>query len=244
LLGLLLLSAAAMLVPAIRRRQSSGPAPLLWTLLLLTLAYVVGVGGDHFPHGRFFIPILPPLVLLFAYGLRGVAATIQIVPKVAGWAAVGVGCAMLALSAVRNLQQFPPSDSRIPGRPIWGENSVALKNREVGYWLKANTPPDTVITTGIAGTLPYYSQRTVIDALGLNDLHIAHLSVPNMGSGDAGSEKTDPDYILDQRPDIIPFSTSGDFQPIPRFQAEYELIEVVGPEGRGIKLFVRQDRSR
>ncbi len=244
LLALLLLSAVALLTPAIRRRLSAGPAPLLWTLLLLTLAYVVGVGGDHFPHGRFFIPIIPPVLLLFAYGLRGVVAASQLLPKFIGWAAIGLGGAILALSIVRNVQQLPPSDSRIPGRPIWGENSVALKNREVGYWLNANTPPDTVITTGIAGTLPYYGQRTVIDALGLNDLHIAHLAVPDMGSGDAGSEKTDPDYILDQKPDIIPFSTSGDFQPIPRFQAEYELIEVVGPEGRGIKLFVRQDRSR
>jgi hypothetical protein len=244
LLALLALSAAALLIPAIRRRAAAGPAPLLWTLLLLTVAYVVAVGGDHFPHGRFFIPILPPLMLLFVYGLRSVVAARLLLPKLAGWAAVGLGGAILALSVVRNVQQFPPSDSRIPARPIWGENSVALKNREVGYWLFANTPPETVITTGIAGTLPYYSQRTVIDALGLNDLHIAHLSVPDMGSGDAGSEKTDPAYILDQKPDIIPFSTSGDFQPLPRFQAEYELIEVVGPEGRGIKLFVRKDRSR
>ena len=66
-----------------------------------------------------------------------------------------------------------------------------------------------MIATGIAGTLPYYSQRTVIDALGLNDLHIAHLEVETMGQGDAGSEKTDPHYILEQEPEIIPFSTSA-----------------------------------
>ena len=242
--ALLLISAAGLLIPALRRRFAPGPAPLLWTFLLLTIAYVVGVGGDHFPLGRFFIPALPPLALLFTHGLRSIIAGSQLVPKPAAWGVIGLGWAILALSSLRNVQQFPPSDSRIPARPIWGENSVALKNREVGYWLHANTPPETVIATGIAGTLPYYSKRTVIDALGLNDLHIAHLSVPDMGAGDAGSEKTDPLYILDQQPDVIPFSTSGDFQPLPRFQADYELIEVVGPEGRGIKLYVRKDRSR
>ncbi len=244
LLGLLGFSVLGWLVPALRRRVALGPIGLLWIFTLLTLAYVAAVGGDHFPNGRFFISLLPALMLLLTHGLRIIIALAEHVRTPLRWAGYAVGAALLALALQRNLQQYPATSSRIPARPIWGENSVALKNREVGYWLEQNTPPDTVIATGIAGTLPYYSQRTVIDALGLNDLHIAHLEVEDMGQGDAGSEKTDPHYVLSLKPQVIPFSTSGDFQPLPEFQANYELITVGGPEGRGIKLYVRKDWQR
>ena len=41
------------------------------------------------------------------------------------------------------------------------------------------------------------------DMFGLNDLHIGHLQVPNMGEKMAGHEKTDPEYVLDKQPDYM-----------------------------------------
>jgi arabinofuranosyltransferase len=127
---------------------------------------------------------------------------------------------------------------------VRGEYNVVEKNRELGLWLRDNAPADTVVATGIAGALPFYSGLHVIDTLGLNDLHIAHLEVAEMGAGIAGAEKTDVPYVLDQRPTYIPYSTSGTFQGYPRFKAEYELVEVRGPEGRAIKLYRRKDAAR
>jgi hypothetical protein len=118
---------------------------------------------------------------------------------------------------------------------------VALKNREIGYWFRFNTPPDTVVATAIAGAMPYYAERPVIDTLGLNDTYIAHLPVATMGQGVAGAEKTDLDYVLDRAPDYIPFATSGPYQELPRFEQAYELVRVRGPEGGEIELYHRKE---
>ncbi|NJP07797.1 MAG: hypothetical protein HC837_20345, partial [Chloroflexaceae bacterium] len=58
LVGLNLLG---LLWPLLRRRARPGPAPLLWLVVLLTGTYVTLVGGDHFPGGRFFVPVLPAI---------------------------------------------------------------------------------------------------------------------------------------------------------------------------------------
>jgi hypothetical protein len=220
-----------------------GPAPLLWLFLLLTCLYVTLVGGDQFPLGRFFVPILPPLMLLVTHGLVQAGALggalAQRWPR-ARYAPPALAGLALALLVWVNVSQLPRLDSRDPAGRIWGENSVALKNREIGWWFYRNTPPDTQIATAIAGALPYYAQRPTIDTLGLNNTHIAHLEIATMGQGIAGAEKTDLAYVLDQQPDYIPFSTSGSYQELPRFQQMYERITVRGPEGSEIILYRRR----
>src|SRR5262249_5654772 len=124
---------------------------------------------------------------------------------------------------------------------VWGENSVVEKNREIGIWMRQNTPPDTLIATGIAGALPFYAERPVLDSLGLNDLHIAHLDVPTIGQGVAGAEKTDNAYVLSRRPAYIPGNSSGTFADDPAFRNSYTSQFVRGPEGRGMRLFQRND---
>jgi hypothetical protein len=124
---------------------------------------------------------------------------------------------------------------------VWGENSVVEKNREIGLWLRQHTSPDALIATGIAGALPYYAERPVLDSLGLNDLHIAHLAVPTIGQGIAGSEKTDVGYVLGRRPAYIPYNTAGPFLGNQQFEPLYDLGYVHGPEGRWILLYRRVD---
>jgi arabinofuranosyltransferase len=45
----------------------------------------------------------------------------------------------------------------------------------VGGWMREHLPPDTLITVGAAGAVPYASGLPVIDAYGLVDPIIAHL---------------------------------------------------------------------
>lgn len=223
-------------------RRAAGRAALLWLFVLLTATYVTLIGGDHFPLGRFFVPALPALAMLITHGaivlwrLRPGAGRVprRLPPSLAGLVLAGL--------ALHWLLQLPASDSRTAGNAVWREHKVALKNAEYGYWLHDNTPADAIVATGIAGALPYYAERYVIDTLGLNDVYIAHLDVETMGQGVAGAEKTDINYVLDRRPDYIPFSTSGEFLPVERFEREYRLIEVAGPRGGTLQFFVRRDR--
>jgi hypothetical protein len=218
----------------------ASPAPLLWLFLLLTVAYVVAVGGDHFPLGRFFVPILPPLMLLLSYGALTAWELHSHLPRAVGPAAAAVAVLALLVILAGGVWQLPASDSRAAEQPVWREHKVTMKNIDVGHWLRRNTPPDTVVSTGIAGALPYYAERRVIDMLGLNDVYIAHLEVDTMGQGIAGAEKIDVGYVLDQQPDYIPFSSAGAFLDNERFRRSYELVEVRGPLGGDILLYQRR----
>ncbi|NOK61637.1 MAG: hypothetical protein GFH27_549313n45 [Chloroflexi bacterium AL-W] len=223
------------IMTARRRAAHVGAVGFLVLLLSIYTLYIIAVGGDHFPYYRFFVPLVPPLVLLAAVGVAHF--TRHLSPRL--MISVLVVCA--ALGVTWQAPQLYASRTLNTDGQVWGENSVVEKNREIGLWLGAHTTSDTLIATGIAGALPFYSERPVLDALGLNDLHIAHLEVPTMGQGVAGSEKTDVAYILSQRPGYIPHNSAGVFRGDPTFESMYESMTLRGPEGRGIKLYRRVD---
>jgi hypothetical protein len=225
-----------------RKAKDDNPTPasliahrssFLWLLVGIYTLYIIAVGGDHFPLYRFFVPLLPLLALLAALGLSHL---LLVWPRAAPLAAI-----LASLSVAWQTPQLYESRTLNAASQVWGENSVVEKNREIGLWLRQNTPPGTLIATGIAGALPYYAERPVLDALGLNDLHIAHLDVPTIGQGIAGSEKTDVAYVLGRRPAYIPYNTSEPFKANPAFAESYQLIVVRGPEGRGLRLYKRAD---
>jgi arabinofuranosyltransferase len=88
---------------------------------------------------------------------------------------------------------------------VRGDDESVWLWREMGWWLADHGQPGESMAAMGAGAIPYYSNRETIDLLGLNDKHIARLEVENMGSGVAGHEKKDPDYVLNQRkPTYIP----------------------------------------
>ena len=202
-----------------------GPAVYLGLLVTGYSLYIIVVGGDHFPFFRFFVPILPLLGLMAALGLRSVAS----------WLPAG-GVLLVVVGLAWHTPQLYKTYTLNPAEQVWRENSVVEKNREIGLWLKASTPPDTLIATGIAGALPYYAERPVLDTLGLNDLHIAHLQVPNMGEGEAGSRSPTSHMFLGRRPDYIPFNTAT-FIGVPEFERDYIRGIIHGPEGRCVRMF-------
>jgi hypothetical protein len=103
----------------------------------------------------------------------------------------------------------------------------------LGKYLKERAPVGSVLATDAAGALPYYSGLRTLDILGLANTTIAHRSVPELGSGVAGHEKSDPAYIVDQRPDYIstwidPNGGAGrGLSRVPGFDELYRLAAVV-----------------
>ncbi|MGD0766180.1 MAG: hypothetical protein ABR978_07735, partial [Dehalococcoidia bacterium] len=65
-----------------------------------------------------------------------------------------------------------------------------------------NVPSDYVVLVDAAGEIPYYSHLRAIDNLGLNDEVIAHTKTANPGSGTAGHERSNAEYVLSRRPDL------------------------------------------
>jgi hypothetical protein len=63
--------------------------------------------------------------------------------------------------------------------------------------------------------------------LGLNDAHIAHRELPDMGQGLAGHEKGDGAYVYARRPAFVQFGSSYGV-PQPVFRSDHELLAQSG----------------
>ncbi|UCC79354.1 MAG: hypothetical protein JSW64_13950 [Candidatus Zixiibacteriota bacterium] len=197
--------------------------------------YIILIGGDSMPAFRFFVYIMPVICLLSAmfialFGRRTMAFFIV---------------AVLAFNITMwNFVYFIPHIKK---------SRVAEFGREVGTWLAANVPGDAVIATNTAGSIPYYSGLKTIDMLGLNDPHIAHRRIPEIGTGWPGHEKSDGDYVLSREPDLIQFGSSlgrktpvfcGDYELFnnPEFRKKYVLKSIEMPSGNILHIYQRRDR--
>ncbi|MBC8076503.1 MAG: hypothetical protein H7Y32_10550 [Chloroflexales bacterium] len=199
------------------------------------LAYVVAVGGDWMYGYRFFVPVLPPLALLSVAGAAALFAGHAPVLRHAYVALVAV----VLIAAARI-----PDQSDSGGVALAPNDTVRFtrRYRAAGLLINGLTAPDASVAVEAAGALPYYAERPTIDMLGLNDAYIAHMPAQPSVAGVAGHEKIAPAYVLGRRPAIIPYYAARPYlTERPEFAANYRLEEFFGPEGGGIKLFVRND---
>jgi hypothetical protein len=180
----------ALLLPRPRLRND---AAYLLVLSAAMLAGVVYEGGDAFGHGRFVVPLLP---LLYLAGLAGFATLLDRLelPLTRGTLLVSTVLVLGALSL------FPGLREQI----ICRQTDDIAPRRALGEWFTANAPDDFTIAAYAVGALGYYTEQDVLDLLGINDVTIAHTNVPDFGSGIAGHEKYNHDYVLDiARPEVI-----------------------------------------
>lgn len=160
----------------------------------LYLAYLIYIGGDHFGP-RLALAVVAVLVMLSADALVEMAAALRRADVRAVIASVAVVCFFATtFHFARTMKAFSPDQILASVQPNW--------NR-LGLWLKENAPTQSVIAVDAAGAIPYFSQLRAIDMLGLNDLHIAHIDVPDMGAGKPGHEKFDSAYVYSRSPDWI-----------------------------------------
>jgi hypothetical protein len=183
-----------------RWQRRSAVVPLL---LVIYVAYIVAVGGDVFAHYRFFVPIVPALCAAAAAGMARFAGR-QFNMFAAGVAATLVFC-LTCVPMYRDQRQALPTIRLVNG----------LLELPCAAIVRNTTAADSVAAVGI-GLLKYYTNRRVIDLVGLADAHIAHRSVPHMGRGLPGHEKYDADYVLAQRPAYI-------FIPLKDFSLPWQL---------------------
>ena len=189
--GYWILPIAAAAFLAARRRLVA----LLATAAGALAALVVAVGGDGLPMYRFFVPVLGPLALLVGWGVYACLERVTRVglARAIAVAAIAAMAAYSALPAFRGSQyDYVQQDVREVG--AW---------RRIGVWFGEHAKPGETIAVIPAGAIPYFSRLRAIDMLGLNDLHIAHRDMPELGSGQAGHEKYDVEYVLGHRPEYV-----------------------------------------
>lgn len=164
-------------------------------------AACVFAGGDHFAGFRFLVPALAPIVVL-VIGLLvqppqpALRATPPF-PNARFALAVAVGV-LINLSVLK-----------VHGAG-WVREEVELARNwaNAGRWLADNTPPGATICVPVAGAIPYYARRPVLDMLGLVDRHIARAGKVAPDEP-AGHQRSDTEYVLSRAPEYIVYPSSG-----------------------------------
>jgi hypothetical protein len=189
-------------------------------LLVAThLAYMVYVGGDGLRFFRFLAYTVPLFAMLAAHGFAALAdvghrqprrparaAAVALTVLAVLWSSFdGVGTVLLP---GRFAWYEPHSQLHFPftangQRYDWFENYFVVRQELAARWLDAHTTGQATMAATPAGAIAYFSRLDVIDMLGLNDTHIGHMPVANMGGGRAGHEKGDGAYVLSRRPAYI-----------------------------------------
>ncbi|UCC64847.1 MAG: hypothetical protein JSV36_07340 [Anaerolineae bacterium] len=136
--------------------HSSYSVPLFW-LALTALVYALRLPVNY-QHGRYFIPIIPALVV---YGAGGTARLLRLVSGRRLWRVIGhslllATILLLLVFWVRGAQVYTADTGFIEGEMV-----------AVARWLKANTEPDALVAVHDVGAVGYFTQRQWLDLAGL-----------------------------------------------------------------------------
>jgi hypothetical protein len=155
----------------------------LVAVFLVYAAYIAYLGGDILPHYRFFVPVLPLVMVLAFAGIQRLRPAVRLTLVVLGL----VSTPLVAF----HYTDYITYDKDDAG------------NVRLGLLLKQNTPVAARVADSWAGTIFYYSERCGIDFLGKTDSHIAHMPVVSSGRK-PGHNKFDYDYSLGVlKPDLV-----------------------------------------
>jgi hypothetical protein len=168
----------------------------------LQTIYVVWLGGDHMPMGRFLIPAVPALTILVLEAIVEIVESVRRSHALAPQAATATAVLLCGLAAFSGLA--PVLVPRREPQSHVVETRLQTEHwTRAGHWFRAHLPPGTLLATDVTGAVAYYSQLPIVDMLGVNDRHIAHRRVEGMGRGTAAHEKSDFDYVLSRQPAVI-----------------------------------------
>jgi hypothetical protein len=170
------------------------------TISAIVFIYNMRMGGDIIFTGRFLVPLLP-LIYITIQELTRIAFSIrERFPSIALTRRI-----LLLICPVAFLILYTLGGARewsIAQKRAFEAKQMVAFNQWVANCIEVQTKPTDTIAVVAAGVIPYYTERTFIDMLGLNDAHIARNGTTHRECF-VGHQRTDVDYILDRKPEFI-----------------------------------------
>ncbi len=167
--------------------------------------YVLLVSGaDWMMFFRFLLPALPFLYLTVGFGVQEFSETFIATLRRPAAAAYFFSFCGLLLSVMF-------LTSTLTGRflheaPLHGMNVYTGGiHRSLGFWLKRNASPSSLIAVADAGAIPYFSELLTLDMSGLVDPYLARIA-PTEPRG----LRLDLDYVFKREPDFIQLYSATD----------------------------------
>jgi arabinofuranosyltransferase len=154
---------------------------------LIAVIYNLRVGGDIFGASRFFAYLVPLLLIVSLRTVYTVTKSHQSHAQLI--VTVTLFGAVVSLTGVHH------------GHMLNIGNGIPKPHTRIAVWLKQHSSPSARIAVQAAGTLPYYSNRYIIDLLGKTDPHVAH----TRGRKDdcPGHNKYDAKHSFSKKPDYL-----------------------------------------
>jgi tetratricopeptide (TPR) repeat protein len=165
-------------------------------------AYVVAIGGDVFFGSRFWLPLVPLGCSLVSLGALAAARALarRTTPRNAHALVAAFVVAISAINLSRNWESLQQE------RAVYQEHVDTLAS--IGRWLGERLGPEEAIALTPIGAVSYFSERPIIDMLGLADAEIARHPELVPGLADTWKErKYNAGSVLRRRPAVILFST-------------------------------------
>jgi len=146
------------------RKRRVEPSMLIGWIVLMFLAYWKDL-PYLYQNGRYMMPAIPAFLAL---GIFGAAAAGELVgrnvfPPSMRWRELIPPLVIMLVPVVQFVAGAGAS------REVYATACKYTDDRQVktGRWLRDNVPPDAIIATHDIGAIAYYSQRRVVDMVGL-----------------------------------------------------------------------------
>lgn len=169
-------------------------------VLLCYSGYILVSGGDIFPAFRHGVVI----IVLMAFTLIDVINYLwhHIPKRYFIYTTLPLSFSLIGYVSIACSQ--PENHKAKLERWEWDCKTIATEIHK--KWGKYH--PVIAVTT--AGCLPYFTQFSAIDMLGLNDKYLARQRPENFGHGTMGHELMNASYVLSRKPEIITFEIASD----------------------------------
>ncbi len=170
-------------------------------ICVIAIVYTAYVGGDFFPMQRFLIPSLAFWVLFLVELKRLPQVVNEKTEEEEKKKTTGPQMWVKAVAVMVFVNLMCVSVQNQLARHVY-ISGMTSEWSSLGKYFKARLPKDHQIAAIPIGALGFWSDRYILDMLGLIDLHIAHKEMKT-GKGVIGHEKYDTEYILSRRPHLI-----------------------------------------
>lgn len=179
-----------------------------YVLLGVYLVYLFVIGGDLPSWFRFYVPLLP-------LPLLGLAEVLVELGALAAGGRAGLARRSLAVfPTVALLGLAPLAWQRSEVDDVPDLKTAGLVSQGIISLLRATVPDSALIAGTAIGYGGYYTRYRIIDALGLNDAHIAHLPLRADPTRRFAHDKEDWFYVLSQAPDYLVTPYNGAAPPL------------------------------
>ena len=238
--------------------RKQGPQQPVWRAFALGAAlhsaYVVWVGGDFMVLSRFFVPVLPVLLLMaWEPCFQKPLSAAQRRRSLAPWGAA------LACMVLMQWNQFEPHEESRSTRQLIQQG---FKQRwlRLGEHFGAHFPKQTKVALSPIGAFGWASNLHVVDILGLTNQSVVGDKPDTDFVKVKGHHRSDFDWVLDQNPEFVILGNgvrdqAGNFTICPwergfyqslqqggRFPKTYRQASMDIGDGMPLDVFIRRDQ--